>query len=105
LDYGTDEYVIEAYSGNDVAKVEVIIDIPKKETTTSSTEKTNDTQTNINSSQNVSNVDASGINGLILTKVEPDLSLGTSDELNSFLIENTNYYFYWNSLRPIKNNV
>ncbi|MDR2411195.1 MAG: hypothetical protein LBD88_00915 [Candidatus Peribacteria bacterium] len=105
MDYGTNEYIIEAYSGEEVARVEIIINIQRNETTINSEEKTN-TQTNTGSYQSLNDT-STDINGLTIKEITPDLSVATADDINEFLTNNLegNAYFYWNSLRPIKNNI
>jgi hypothetical protein len=106
LDYGTNEYLIEAYSWENVSKVEIIINVPNKEDSNSNnSNNSNNTSSNTNTSNIVSeNYD---ITGLVITQLKPDLSVTTSDELNNFLTDNAwvKTWFYWNSLRPIQNGV
>ena len=110
LDYGTNTYIIEAYSWDKVSKLELTIDIYKeseKTPTTSENAKVNadwlPTSTEYGNPVNMGSnkLTYSDIKWLEITKIEPDLSLTTSEEINSFLIEQLNWWFYWNSLRPI----
>jgi hypothetical protein len=98
LDYGTNIYLIEAYSWDEVGRAEVTIIIPRP------------WEENVSSNSSVSNnvvTNPENINSLTIKQIEPDLEITTSDAVNAFLYENlwANAWFYWNSLRPIKNNV
>lgn len=100
LDYWRNEYIIEAYFWDEVAKLEIIINIPTKEekkiTKTEESEKKTD-KTNIDSKLD------SDIDWLKLWVAEENLDVSDSDWVTDFLTKYTpnNAWFYWNSSKPL----
>ena len=101
LDYWQNEYIIEAYSWDEVSRVEVFINLPKSEESTSSTSVLNDSNKEDTVVQTTSE---SNIKNLRLSKIEGWLVATDSDSITNLLSKLTpaNSWFYWNTSRNIK---
>ncbi|MDD3794187.1 MAG: hypothetical protein PHI37_05210 [Candidatus Gracilibacteria bacterium] len=113
LDYGKNTYMIEAYSGNEVSKIEIIVNIidETKKTTDISNDKedkildisllpTGDYYGNPVSLGN-GKVTYSDIKGLSIEQISGTGITLDSDSINSFLASKYKSWFFWNTLRPI----
>lgn len=98
LDYWTNEYLIEAYSWDEISKTLITIYLPEKDTSTSSTQEDKKTDSSKDSS-----LTSSSIKWLKMWEAEANLDVSTSNGVTEFLAEYTpdNAWFYWNTSRPI----
>lgn len=111
LDYGENKYIIEAYSWAEVSKIELIINIDEK-SSESSNEEILTEQVNLNSLPVwwdfwnpvdiwLGKFTYSDIKWLQVEKlINADLALD-SDSVNEFLADKIDWWFFWNSLRPV----
>lgn len=111
LDYGENKYIIEAYSWAEVSKIELIINIDEK-SLESSNEEILTEQVNLNSLPVwwdfwnpvdiwLGKFTYSDIKWLQVEKlINADLALD-SDSVNEFLADRIDWWFFWNSLRPV----
>jgi len=113
LDYGENKYVIEAYSWTEISKLELIINVEDKEKTSDSkNDEIVTTEVNLSSLPvwwdfwNPVNVwlgkfTYSDIKWLQVEKlINANLTLD-SDSVNEFLADRIDWWFFWNSLRPV----
>ncbi|MDD3145539.1 MAG: hypothetical protein PHV23_05520 [Candidatus Gracilibacteria bacterium] len=118
LDYGRNVYLIEAFSGEKVSKTELIINVNKevvnsdksseKEPVASEKVDTSSLPTSQYFGNPVelgdSKITYSDIKGLQIEKLSGTGVTLDSDSVNNFLSDRIDGWFFWNSLRPIKDN-
>jgi len=113
LDYWKNVYIFEAYSGDEITKLKLVLNVIKNE------EKNNESSNNVYEKINLSDlpsnekfwnptnlgnwkVSYSGLNWLeIKMDNKPEL---TCENVTNILADDINGYFYWNTCRPINNN-
>lgn len=118
LDYGVNEYTIEAHSWTDISKLKVVLNVFEDEEdylveNEMSTEKENNVE-KINMDDLPENSDFGSpteikeglftytdIKWLELKNIWVNWPTLDSDSVTSFLTDNISWWFYWNSLRPI----
>lgn len=113
LDYGENKYIIEAYSWAEVSKIELIINVEKdKESSENIDEEIVTEQVNLNTLPVwwdfwnpvdiwLGKFTYSDIKWLQVEKlINADLALD-SDSVNEFLPDRIDWWFFWNSLRPV----
>lgn len=115
LDYGENKYIIEAYSWAEVSKLELIINIEdekEEESSENSDEEIVTEQVNLNTLPVwwdfwnpvdiwLGKFTYSDIKWLQVEKlINADLKLD-SDSVNEFLADRIDWWFFWNSLRPV----
>lgn len=105
LDYGKNEYVIEAYSWNEVSKLQLTINVYKEEEKNPIKIDENGFPTNAEYGNPVSlgswKITYSDIKWLEIQQIDQDISITNSEELNNFLLDKLDSWYYWNTLRPI----
>ncbi|NVP17775.1 hypothetical protein HUU51_03590 [Candidatus Gracilibacteria bacterium] len=113
LDYGKNTYIIEAYSGEEVSKVELIVNVEKENVLINQDE--NNIESEILDISSLPNGDYYGnpvslgngkvtysdIKGLSIEQISGTGITLDSDSINSFLASKYKSWFFWNSLRPI----
>jgi len=111
LDYGENKYIIEAYSWTEVSKLELIINIDEKSSDSSNEEIVTE-KVNLNTLPVwwdfwnpvdiwLGKFTYSDIKWLQVEKlINADLTLD-SDSVNEFLADRIDWWFFWNSLRPV----
>lgn len=112
LDYGENKYIIEAYSWAEVSKIELIINIEEEKVSDSKNEEIVTEQVNLNNLPVwwdfwnpvdiwLGKFTYSDIKWLQVEKlINADLTLD-SDSVNEFLADKIDWWFFWNSLRPV----
>lgn len=113
LDYGENKYIIEAYSWAEISKIELIINVEKdKESSENIDEEIVTEQVSLNTLPVgwdfwnpvdiwLGKFTYSDIKWLQVEKlINADLSLD-SDSVNEFLADRIDWWFFWNSLRPV----
>lgn len=113
LDYGENKYIIEAYSWDEVSKIELILNVESDENSSESNdEEVLTEQVNLSSlpvwwdfwnpvDVGLWKFTYSDIKWLQIEKlINANLQLET-DSVNEFLADRIDWWFFWNSLRPI----
>lgn len=105
LDYWKNEYIIEAYSWNEISKLKLTINIYKEEEKNSIKIDENGLPTSTEYGNPVTlgswKITYSDIKWLEIQQIESDISITNSEELNTFLVNKLDSWYYWNTLRPI----
>lgn len=111
LDYGENKYIIESYSWAEVSKIELIININEKSSDSGNEEIVTE-KVNLNTLPVwwdfwnpvdiwLGKFTYSDIKWLQVEKlINADLALD-SDSVNEFLADRIDWWFFWNSLRPV----
>jgi hypothetical protein len=112
LDYWKNVYLFEAYSGDEITKLELVLNVVKDEE--KNIQSTNDVYEKIDLTDLPSNekfwnpidlgnwkISYSDLNWLeIRMEVKPEL---TCEKVTSVLADYISWYFYWNTCRPVNN--